>query len=85
MNILKRNGAEVPFDGQKIQNAIIKAMAEVGGGQDTTIAGDIAAKVEADITKSPEKANVESIQDLVEDYLMQSGRRDVARTYIRYR
>jgi ribonucleoside-triphosphate reductase len=29
--------------------------------------------------------NVERIQDLVEDYLMRSERRDVARAYIRYR
>ena len=28
---------------------------------------------------------VEDIQDLIEDYLMQSERRDVARAYIRYR
>ena len=32
-----------------------------------------------------EMLNVERIQDLVEDYLMRSERRDVARAYIRYR
>jgi len=35
--------------------------------------------------KSPVLVTVETIQDWVEDYLMRSERRDVARAYIRYR
>ena len=38
-----------------------------------------------DIIKSNKKVDVETIQDWVEDYLMEAERKDVARSYIRYR
>ena len=90
LQIQKRNGTLVPFDRQKIINAINKALIEVDGQlyEDDT-ARDIAKEIEdAMYDLDEEKAtavSVEDIQDMVEDELMQSERRDVARAYIRYR
>lgn len=90
LQIQKRNGTLVPFDRQKIINAVNKALIEVDGQlyEDDT-AKDIAKEIEdAMYDLDEEKAtavSVEDIQDMVEDELMQSERRDVARAYIRYR
>ena len=101
MNIIKRDGTIVPFDKNKIINAINKAFIDVDGQlYETDTAQDIANDIEYLLEYSNknitlpltvekfEKANqieVEHIQDLVEDFLMRSERRDVARAYIRYR
>lgn len=84
MNIIKRNGSVVPFDKQKIINAINKAFLEVDGIlYETDTAESIADDIETINLK--EDITVEEIQDLIEDYLMKSERRDVARSYIRFR
>lgn len=87
MYIIKRDGTVVLFDKNKIINAINKAFIEVDGQlyeNDTAI--DIANDIESWINKCPDGSiEVEDIQDIIEDYLMQSERRDVARAYIRYR
>ena len=91
IEIKKRNGDIVEFDKQKITNAINNAFLEVDGIlYETDTAQDIATEVEAIakvLNNNPkaEMLSVEKIQDLVEDYLMRSERRDVARAYIRYR
>ena len=86
MNIMKRNGTLVPFNKDKIINAINGATIEVDGClHETETAENIALDIEELINKSPEPMTVETIQDLVEDYLMQSERRDVARAYVRFR
>lgn len=86
MDIMKRDGTKVPFDKEKIINAINSAFIEVDGKlyEDDT-AKDIAEDIEKDILCSPITVTVETIQDWVEDYLMRSERRDVAKAYIRYR
>jgi anaerobic ribonucleoside-triphosphate reductase len=85
--VSKRDGTLVPFDKQKIINAINAAFIEIDGKlyEDDT-AKDIADDIE-DYFKYQDSngCSVEEIQDLVEDYLMRSERRDVARAYIRYR
>ena len=84
--IIKRNGSKVPFDQQKIINAINAAFMEVDGKiYETDTAEDIAHEIALTILHSPIDVEVETIQDWVEDYLMRSERRDVARAYIRYR
>ena len=83
MLITKRDGNCVPFDENKIINAINAAFLEVDGKlyeEDT--AKDIAKDIE---NRVEEFVDVEDIQDLVEDYLMRSERKDVARAYVRYR
>ena len=84
--IIKRDGSQVPFDQQKIINAIHAAFMEVDGKiYETDTAEDIAHDIALTVLHSPVDVEVETIQDWVEDYLMRSERRDVARAYIRYR
>ena len=86
MKVIKRDGAIVPFDIEKIIVAINKAFVEVDGAlyeEDT--ANDIAYEIGCKVANMKDCITVEEIQDLVEDYLMRSERRDVARAYIRYR
>ena len=90
MNIIKRDGSIVEFDRNKIVQAINKAFIEVDGQvyeDDTSnsIADDIQRRVEFFIKNSTKKISVEDIQNMVEEYLMESERKDVARAYIRYR
>ena len=86
-DIIKRNGSIESFDKQKIINAINKAFISTDGilyEEDTsqTIADEIEEKVRSAPNGS---VAVEDIQDWVEDALMPSERRDVAKAYIRYR
>lgn len=86
MKVIKRDGTIVPFDIEKIIVAINKAFVEVDGAlyeEDT--ANDIAYEIGCKVANMKDCITVEEIQDLVEDYLMRSERRDVARAYIRYR
>ena len=89
MLIVKRDGTQVQFDRDKIINAINKAFIEVDGKlYETDTAYDIAVEIEQaarQLAREDRILSVESIQDLVEDYLMRSERKDVARAYIRYR
>ena len=89
MLIVKRDGTQVQFDRDKIINAINKAFIEVDGKlYETDTAYDIAVEIEQaarQLAQEDRILSVESIQDLVEDYLMRSERKDVARAYIRYR
>ena len=81
MYIIKRNGQVEPFNKDKIINAIEKAFLEVDGkNYKTDIALDIANKI-YDLANQHEDGSfeVEEIQDLIEDFLMMSNRRDVAR------
>ena len=82
-NIIKRDGTIVPFNKDKIINAINKAFIEVDGQlyEDDT-ARDIADEI-YDAAKN--NITVEEIQDMVEDALMRSERKDVAKAYIKYR
>lgn len=84
MDVTKRDGRVVPFDENKICQAVLKAFKEVDG--DTT---PEAARKASEIAKSIGDLgidmSVEEIQDAVEDKLMASKRKDVARQYILYR
>lgn len=80
-NVTKRDGTVVAFDRQKIVTAIEKAMNDTPTGVDEELAERIADSVQS----IKEDKAVEEIQDLVEDNLMDSDRKDVARAYIIYR
>jgi ribonucleoside-triphosphate reductase len=84
--IVKRDGTSVPFDKQKITDAINKAFIEVDGTlyEDDT-ANDIADEIKYKVKTSKDAVSVENIQDWIENYLMEAERKDVARAYIRYR
>ena len=87
MKIIKRSGSEVPFDIDKIVNAIKAAnneVAEIERLTDDQIA--LAAhSVEWLCGRSGHTVSVEEIQDMVEDQIMAQGRYTVARKYIIYR
>lgn len=83
--ILKRTGIIVQFQGEKIKNAIIKAMNETKQGVDIELAQRITDQIEKEINDLNLPAPVEDIQDIVEDKLMESTRKDVAKRYILYR
>jgi len=83
--VLKRDGSESNFNSAKIRTAILNAMLETKDGVDEKLAGDIAAMIEKQVERSERKVHVEDIQDLVEDFLMASDRKDAAKKYIIYR
>ena len=87
MKIIKRNGAEVPFDITKIITAVTKASDSVGGqsrltkDQITQIAAVVADQCQA-LNRA---VSVEEVQDMVENQLMDIQAHDIARHYITYR
>lgn len=83
--ILKRTGEIVEFRSEKIVNAIIKAMNETKDGANVELAQSIANDIRNIVTSSNRATTVEVIQDMVEDKLMDSTRKDVAKRYILYR
>ena len=86
MNVIKRNGEIVNFEKEKIINAINAAFLEVDGIlYETDTAKEIAEDIETLVFHSKQDISVETIQNCIEDLLMQSERRDVARAYIRFR
>ncbi len=85
IRILKRTGNFVDFTPEKISNAIIKAMKETKDGVDEELAREISHKIEAELMVKDFPIPVEMVQDMVENELMDSRRKDVAKKYILYR
>ena len=87
MKIIKRNGAEVPFDITKIITAVTKASDSVGGKARLSREQitDIAAAVTDQCQALNRAISVEEIQDMVENQLMDIKAHDIARHYITYR
>lgn len=83
--VIKRDGRLEKFSPKKIEEAVKKAFMSVDGeenGQCAAVARQVAVAVAGDMKKSK---SVEEIQDIVEAKLMESDRKDVAKTYILYR
>ena len=87
MKIIKRSGAEVVFDLDKIINAIKKANETVREEDKLTEDEiDAIAEVVADHCEEMKRSpNVEEIQDMVENQLMKYNAYTMARSYITYR
>ena len=87
MKIIKRNGAEVAFDIEKIRMAITKANEAVDEKvRMTALQIDrIAQHVEIACEEMGRSPAVEEIQDLVEKAIMAHGAYEVAKSYITYR
>lgn len=86
MQVIKRDGRKVKFDKTKIIDAVLKAFKQVDGRVDdyaTEKANKIAEYVKTKI--EDRELTVEEIQDMVEQGLMSTKRKDVARAYITYR
>ena len=84
MQVVKRDGRLVSFREEKIVQAILKAFMDVDK-QITVDTKKIAEDIAAFVMTQGEILSVETIQDLVEEKLMESDRKDVAKAYIIYR
>ena len=80
--VIKRDGRTVDFNFNKIEDAIRKAMAQTEKGVDAILAATVADKI---AKNGDALMSVEAIQDRVEEELMDSERKEVARVYISYR
>ena len=76
MEVIKRDGKKVPFQKQKIINAISKA---------GFVKDEIKYKIATEIENLNREISVEEIQNLVEKKLMATSYKDVAKEYVRYR
>ena len=84
MTVQKRDGRKVQFDKEKIKIAVLKAFIDVDG-EETAYAKEKARDIANFIESLNKSMTVEEIQDQVEERLMASNRKDVARKYIIYR
>ena len=85
-NIIKRDGRSVPFDIEKISQAIYKA-AQAIGGNDYEAAKELALQVcdYLENTEHQTEPTVEHVQDTVEKVLIENGHARTAKEYILYR
>ena len=85
--VIKRTGSIVPFNPERISNAIYRAAVAVGG-RDKEKAEELGEKVIAVMEETFEegyKPTIEEIQDIVEKVLIENGHAKVAKEYILYR
>ena len=82
--VIKRSGEEVEFNRDKIIKAVESAFKDVDG-ELTDAAKMKAREIGKYVEDLDTTLSVEKIQDVVEDKLMASNRKDVARSYVRYR
>ena len=84
--VVKRTGTKVPFEVDKIEMAVLKAMNSIDAIDD-----EMAEKIARISTKALFRNNkdriphVDDVHDMVENKLMDNGLNDVAREYIIYR
>ena len=85
--VVKRDGAVVPFDISKISAAVTKAFDALSKQYNPNIIDLLALKVTSDYEPKIRdgRISVESIQDSVESVLSEAGYADVAKCYILYR
>ena len=86
--IQKRDGRTVPFNVEKIADAIYKAARAVGGNdyqEATEMAEKVCAYLEETNSVSGNMPTVEEVQDAVEKVLVESGHAKTAKAYILYR
>lgn len=87
MNVIKRNGTEVPFESGKILSAVSRANDEIPESKKITEEAilNIVRRVTAQCEFMLHAPHVEEIQELVETELMRCNVFDLAKAYIRYR
>ena len=84
MKIIKRSGQLVPYDFNRILNAIKAARDNTEPYIDDEKLKYVAVAVENSISNQ-EEISVENIQNIVELKLMEFGLHDIARNYVQYR
>ncbi len=85
--IVKRDGRTVPFNKDKIAQAIFKAATSVGG-KNMEVANDLANQVVVYLEKELGEdclPSVEHVQDIVEKILIENGHARTSKEYILYR
>ena len=94
LQVIRRNGALVAFDADKIAVALSKAFLAVEGSQSAVSSRlrEVVARLTQTVVRSLTRrspdggtVHIEDIQDQVELALMRSGEHDVARAYVLYR
>lgn len=86
MNVLKRNGAVETFDVNKIATAMYKVYREVGDKTKTKkICKEQAKEISIKYLEGIKDVDIESIQDDVENYLMETKQFAAAKAFIKYR
>ena len=86
--ITKRDGRIVPFESEKIESAIARALAASGSQKGAQTARELAAIVTRELESSediPSSPTVEQVQDVVERVLIEKGFVLTAKAYILYR
>ena len=92
--IIRRNGAVVPFEPQKIAVAMMKAFLAVHGTQGAASASvrEVVDMLTQNVTRALMRSrpgggtfHIEDVQDQVELGLMRSGHHEIARAYVLYR
>lgn len=83
--VIKRDGREVVFNEEKIKQAITAAMKKTEAGVDSDLINRIVTNLKNSKMFKEEKIEVEQIQDFIENELMKSSRKEVAKEYILYR
>lgn len=89
ITVIKRNGTETAFDANRISNAIIKAFEATGEIEKDKIKSTAESLTEQTIRtirlRNTDRIDVESIQDIVEQALVQANLPATAKAYILYR
>ena len=85
MIVMKRDGREDQYTKTKIHTAICKAVVEVNGAGDTSLATVITNRLDSRYRKRKRTISVEEIQDDIETELMKEQAFEVAKAYVRYR
>ena len=90
LEVRKRDGRIAPFDGERIFNAIYKAMAATEDGVNEELAAKLTRLSVKECeawcgNRDTDSIPVDQVHDIVESVLMDSARQDVAKEYIRYR
>ncbi len=85
--IRKRDGRTVPFDSEKITNAIVKAFEASNSAKTRLAAEEITQEVVRNLKRSEDVSipTVEDVQDMVESVLIERGFVRTAKSYILYR
>ncbi len=87
--VVKRNGAVVPFDRRRIEDAICAAARAVGNGEGRqwaeALSWAVVGLLEERYGQNGREPHVEEIQDIVEEVLVKSGNPQIAKSYILYR
>lgn len=87
MNVIKRDGKEVPFDLNKVKNAVTAAFSSVEQTCDESVLDFIVLKVTSDFASKirDNKIDAQAIQNSVANVLIKAGYNEVAQSFVLYR